>query len=168
MKTTYLTNWISKSVLKSNGELYSLTFRADKTVTNASALKQSVWSHGQTQSVQLVYKALDWTITEMSRKFKEMKFVAFEGGDATYGTYGHFHGLLLIGEDRDAVAVYEKMNYLWSRNLNKTLKTQVQGQITYFQKTDKVVEYASYCQRFEGQTLLSGSEKVLVSRSLRL
>ena len=168
MKTTYLTNWISDSVLKNDGQLYSLTFRADKTVKNASALKQSVWSHSQTQSVQLVYKALDWTITEMSRKFKEMKFVAFEGGDETYGTYGHFHGLLQIGDDRDAVAIYEKMNYLWSRNLNKTLKTPVHGKITYFTSTNRVAEYASYCQRFEGQTLLSGSEKVLVSRSLRL
>jgi hypothetical protein len=168
MTTTYLTNWISQSILEGEGQLFSLTFRADKTVKNGAALKQSVWSRSQTQSVQLVHKALDWTITEMRRKYKEMKFVGFEGGDENSGTQGHIHALLLIGDDRDAVAVYEQMNYLWYRNLNKKLKSQVEGKITYFSRTDAVSAYSWYCQRYEGTTLLGGSDKVLVSRSLCL
>jgi hypothetical protein len=168
MTTTFLTNWISDSVLEGKGQLFSLTFRADKTVKNGASLKQTVWSRSQTQSVQLVYKALNWTITESKRKFKEMKFVGFEGGDEKSGTQGHIHALLLIGEERDAVAVYEKMNYLWSRNLNTSLKADVRGKITYFTRTNAVDAYSWYCQRFEGSTLLSGSDKVIISRSLCL
>ena len=149
-------------------EMAVLTIRADGTIKNGACVRQSPWSQNATGSIHLLVHALDRTISHLSRgKNKDMKFVAFFGGEKDSGVIGHFHALLQFPSNVDKVAFIEKFKYLWSIKVSDALKTTLKTSV--FAEPIKSQEaYSACCSRYEGATFGGGSEKVVMSRCMKL
>jgi hypothetical protein len=168
MTNHLITNWIQTSFTDDLNEIAALTIRADGTLRNAGAITQSAWSKNATGAIQLLISALDRTVLQISRGAnKDMKFVAFLGGDHALGVAGHFHALLQFPARADKQVFINEFDRLWSIKSSEALKSTLKTSV--FAEPIKSKEaFTVYCLRYEGTTLASGSDKVVMSRSLRL
>jgi hypothetical protein len=168
MTNHLISNWIQTSFTDDLNEVSALTIRADGTVKNAGAVTQSAWSKSATGAIQLLISALDRTVSQMGRgKNNDMKFVAFLGGDHALGVAGHFHALLQFPACADKQVFINEFDRLWSIKSSQALKSTLKTSV--FAEPIKSKEaFTAYCLRYEGTTFGCGSDKVVVSRSLRL
>lgn len=163
--TKSVVEWTTQNCLDAGFQQFSLVFRADGYVLNGAGVKQHPWSKS---SQHLVTKALDWTVSEIVRtNSKKVEFHCYEGGDYDKGIRGHHHAQVAISRDLDANTVLDRIKYLWNRKLEKAFKTEVSGSV-HIEETRDAEGYSFYSQRREGSSLGSGSDKLVVSRSLRL
>lgn len=168
MTNHLITNWIEASFTDDLNEIAALTIRADGTLKNAGAITQSAWSRNATGSIQLLISALDRTVSQMSRgPNKDMKFVAFLGGDFAFGVAGHFHALLQFPAGADKQDFISEFGRLWSIKSSEALKSSLKTSV-YSEPIKSKEAFTAYCLRYEGTTFGSGSDKVVMSRSLRL
>lgn len=168
MKNQTVKNWIFDSFTSQLSELVTLTIRADGTVKNGAAIRQWAWSQNATGSIQLLTHALDRTVSHLSRGTnQDMKFVAFVGGENIRGVAGHFHALLQFPSNSDKQLFLNKFQYLWSIKASDALKTTLKTSV-FSEPIKNKDAFSAYCLRYEGATFGGGSEKVVMSRSLRL
>ena len=167
MKKNHVTELIKSAFTEDLSELAVLTIRADGTIKNGACVRQSPWSQNATGSIHLLVHALDRTISHLSRgENKDMKFVAFFGGEKDSGVAGHFHALLQFPSNADKEAFVEKFQKLWSIKVSDALKTTLKTSV-YAKPIKSQEAYSAYCSRYEGATFGGGSEKVVMSRSLK-
>ena len=167
MNPDLINQWFAEEVLKSAKQWAICTFRADGTVRNAAAVKQTPWSTSASHAAERVIKALEWTVTELRRGHKkDLRFVSWIGGDESLGVKSHIHSAVEL-PDGDLEMFRQRMEFLWQRNLEKTLKANVKGSV-WMDYLGEATKYASYCARQEDRTLIRGSDKVLVNRSFSL
>ncbi len=168
MNNNDISSWIEESLKSDLDNIAAITFRVDGTMKNASAISQTPWSNNATGSIELVKKALDWTITELRRANKnKLKFVAFVGGEGSSGVVGHFHALLEFPSGVDKELFICKLEQLWSQKVSRALKQTLKTSV-YAEPVRHKEAFSEYCQRFEGTTYGSGSSKVVMSKSLSL
>ena len=163
-----ISNWIQNSFTSELSDLAIVTIRADGMIKNGACVHQGAWSTNATNSIQLLIGALDRTISHLNRgDSRDMKFIAFLGGEKERGVAGHFHALLQFPPKVDKQIFMEKFKYLWSIKASDALKTTLRTSV--FAEPIKSREaYAAYCLRIEGTTFNGGSDKVVMSRSLKM
>jgi hypothetical protein len=94
-------------------------------------------------------------------------FVIFTTSIFLAATNAFFHALLQFPSNVDKVAFIEKFKYLWSIKVSDALKTTLKTSV--FAEPIKSQEaYSAYCSRYEGATFGGGSEKVVMSRCMKL
>jgi hypothetical protein len=168
MKKTEITSWIEQSLTSDLANIAAITLRIDGSMKNGAALAQTAWSHNATGSIAIVIKALDWTITELRRRHRnKLKFVAFLGGESSFGVVGHFHALLEFPAGVDKELFIQRLEKLWAKKVAKALKQTLKTSV-YAEPVRNKEHFSQYCQRFEGTTFGSGSSKVVMSKSLSL
>ena len=168
MNKQSIQNWILESFTAQLSELAALTIRADGTMKNGAAIRQSAWSQNATGSIQLLTKALDRTVSHLSRGTNhDMKFVAFVGGENLRNVSGHFHALLQFPANTDKQIFLNRFEYLWSIKASDALKTTLKTSV-FAEPIKNREAFSAYCLRYEGTTFGGGSEKVVMSRSLKL
>jgi hypothetical protein len=134
-------------------------------VFNGHFTKQSVWNDRNTCSIEKVKTALSWTITEFRRKHgRDLKFVAYLGGEQSLHIYPHIHALLKEPKNMDALETKIILERLWKNKLNKTLKTYIRPSV-YIEILESSEQYTGYCGRWEGNTFNFGDAKVLLNKS---
>jgi hypothetical protein len=168
MTNHLISNWIDRSFTDNLEEVAALTIRADGTLKNGAAIRQSAWSKNATGAIYSLVSALDVTVSIMSRGAnKDMRFIAFYGGEHDLGVAGHFHALLQYPPNINKPDYISEFHRIWSikasESLKSTLKTSVYAELILDKRA-----YTAYCLRDEGTTFGSGSDKVVMSRSLRL
>ena len=163
-----INDWVNDTINTSNSKWWVLTFRCDGSVTNGHFKKQSVWNDRNTCSIEKVKTALSWTITEFRRKYgRDLKFVAYLGGEQSSHIYPHIHALLKEPKDMDALETEIILERLWKNKLNKTLKTYIRPSV-YIEILESSEYYTRYCGRWEGNTFNFGDAKVLLNKSFNL
>lgn len=163
--TKAVVDWTTENCADEGFAHFSVVFRADGRVKNASGAFQHPWAKS---SQGLVTKALDWTISEIVRtNSKKIEVYCYEGGDFEKGVRGHHHAQIAISRDLDAEIVLERISYLWNRKLEKAFKAEVDGSV-HVENTRDAKAYSYYSQRREGISLGSGSDKLVITRSLSL
>jgi hypothetical protein len=168
MTKNLISDWIQDAFTDNLSEVAALTIRADGTIANGASVRQSAWSQNATGALQLLIGALDRTVSQLSRgENKDLKFVAFMGGDYARGVAGHFHALLQFPSKADKQAFINDFERLWSIKASDALKTTLKTSV-YAEPIQSKEAFSAYCQRYEGTTFGGGSEKVVMSRSLRL
>jgi hypothetical protein len=168
MKNHYIANWIESSFTDDLSKVFAMTIRADGTIKNGGAITQSAWSKNATGSIQLLISALDRTVSQMSRGAnKDMKFVAFHGGDYARGVAGHFHALLQFPACANPQEFINDFDQVWKKKVSEALKSTLRTSV-HAEPIQNREAFTAYCSRYEGTTFGSGAEKVVVSRSLKL
>lgn len=168
MTNHLISNWIQTTFTDNLNEVAALTIRADGALRNGGAITQSAWSKNATGSIQLLIAALDRTVSQMSRGAnKDMKFVAFLGGDYSRGVAGHFHALLQFPACADKQVFINEFDRLWSIKSSQALKSTLKTSV-FAEPIKSKAAFTAYCLRYEGTTFGGGSDKVVVSRSLKL
>jgi hypothetical protein len=163
-----ITNWIESSFSDDLSKVAALTIRADGTIKNGAAVTQSAWSKNATGAIHLLIVALDRTVSQMSRGTnQDMKFVAFLGGDYSRGVAGHFHALLQFPASANPQEFINDFEHLWDKKASEALKSTLKTSV-HAEPIQSKEAFTAYCLRYEGTTFGSGTEKVVVSRSLKL
>jgi len=166
MKQINLSEWVRDTFSENLSEVAVVTLRADGTVINGAAIRQSPWSQNATGSINLLVKALDRTVAQLGRgKYKDMKFVAFLGGEKNLGVAGHFHGVLQFPANAEKQEFMYDFDRLWSMKVSEALKATLKTSVFFEPIVSKEV-FSNYCSRYEGPTFSRGLDKVVVSRSL--
>lgn len=164
-----INKWINDAVNKSENEWVVLTIRADGTVINGAGIRQTLWSTSASSSIDKVFRALDWTITEERRKHKKrLGFASWLGGDAKNGVHEHIHAVLEIPANCDKDEIVARLSYLWKRNLQKLFKQDINA--TIYLDEDSLIDasrYSSYCGRRENVNI-GPVDKFIISRSASL
>lgn len=168
MNNPNITSWILDAFPDNKEEVAVMTIRADGTIPNGSGRRQSPWSKSATGSLHLLIEALDRTVSQLSRgDNKDLKFVAFLGGETAKDVSGHFHALIQYPSKADKAKFIEDFKHLWSVKASNALKAQVKTSV-FVEPIKSRAAFADYCQRCEGTTFGRGSDKVVMSRSFRL
>jgi hypothetical protein len=167
-KPLSITPWILNAFTDDLDQVAALTIRADGTITNGANARQSAWSKSPTGSLYLLTGALDRTVSQLGRgEHKDLKFVAFFGGDTSRGVFGHFHAFLQYPQKADRDEFIDHFKRLWSIKASNALKTTLNTSV-FVERIQSKAAFADYCQRYEGTTFGGGSEKVVMSRSLKM
>jgi hypothetical protein len=168
MTNQSISQWIQESFTDDLSQIATLTIRADGMIRNGAGIYQSPWSQNATGAIHLLAAALDRTVSHLRRGAnKDLRFVPFLGGDQANGVAGHFHALLQYPSSADKQEFIAQFDRLWSVKVSDALKTTLRTSV-FAEPLRNKEALAHYCMRFEGTTFGSGSDKVVMSRSLKL
>ena len=110
------------------------------------------------------YKAVDWTITTTRRNKhnKNMKFIPFIGGDKESGITTHIHAFIEIPNYEMKWELNDKLKKNFNTMCRHSFKSDVDSDL-WLNELDKsqIQKHQRYCLRYEGNTFLHGTEKVL-------
>lgn len=168
--STSPSHWIQTNMDIDNAERwFPLTFRVDSVIYNAQKIAQSPWSKNATCAIQLVLRALDWTITELRRYHKKLQFVSWIGGNEAVGIRSHIHAIVRVPDALEASEFVERIQTIWRRNLAKTLKTEVKASVWIDTETLRSgSSFSHYASRSEAGDIVRGMDKVNLGRSFFL
>ena len=168
MAMNNIAQWINASVTKSDKKWLALVFRADGLLLNGHSVQQSPWSQSATCSIELLKTALSWTITECRRRrYRQMRFVGYLGGEPNQGTYPHIHAIIEIPINLTEEELITDLKDLWSKKLKKKFKQYVASNVLS-EPLKSSVMYAYYASRYEGSAFSAGDEKVIINNSFYL
>ena len=166
MKQINLSEWVRDTFSENLSEVATVTIRADGTILNGAGVRQSAWSQNATGSINLLVKALDRTVSQLSRgKYKDIKFFVFLGGEKRLGVAGHFHAIVQFPSNADKQEFMCDFDRLWSKKVSEALKATLKTSVFFEPIVSKEV-FSNYCSRYEGPTFGRGFDKVVISRSL--
>ena len=110
------------------------------------------------------YKAVDWTIstTRRNKYSKNMKFIPFIGGDKEKEINPHIHGFIEIPNYEMKWDLHDRLKRNWNSMCRHSFKSEVDSEL-WLNELDKtrIQNHQRYCLRYEGDTFLHGTEKVL-------
>jgi len=91
-----------------------------------------------------------------------MKFIPFIGGDSQNEVTPHIHGFIEIPNYEMKWDLNDRLKRNWNSMCRHSFKQEVQSEL-WLNELDKsrIRNHQSYCMRYEGNTFLNGTEKVL-------
>ena len=153
--------WINSVVTDSKNRWFISVFKVNGSIKDNSGCNRRVVNQ---LSLGRFYKAIDWTIssTRRNRNFKTMKFIPFIGGDKESGITPHIHGFIEIPDYEMKWELHDRLKRNWSSMCRHSFKTEVDSEL-WLNELDisRTRNHSKYCLRYEGNTFLNGTEKVL-------
>ena len=153
--------WICNSIKESDTDWLIAVFKIRGHYIDSSGIHRQIVN---SSSIGKLQKSVDWTIQSLRRKLNSssMKFVPYIGGDRELKVASHVHALIQVPENQSMQIVATELNRYWSQMTVRAFKQSVVASV-WIDQLDKnrVMNHAYYCERYEGQTDLKGSEKVM-------
>lgn len=153
--------WIGSVLTSSNSEWYICVFKINDSFKDDFGCSRKMINK---LSLGKFYKAVDWTIstTRRNKNSKNMKFIPFIGGDKNKEITPHIHGFIEIPNYEMKWDLHDRLKRNWKSMCRHSFKSDVNCDL-WLSELDKtrIQNHQRYCMRYEGDTFLHGTEKVL-------